>query len=42
MVEMHDNRATQVDVAGKFHQSLSKTRAEHQSVAHREFEQGDT
>ncbi|HEY2133815.1 MAG TPA: hypothetical protein VGH36_12715 [Acetobacteraceae bacterium] len=37
MVEQHYNRATQADVASKFHRSLGKARAERRSVARREF-----
>lgn len=38
MVELHYNRATQADVAGKFHLSLAKTRAACRSMAKREFQ----
>ena len=38
MVELHYNRATQADVAGKFHLSLAKTRAARRSMAKREFQ----
>jgi site-specific recombinase XerD len=37
MVERHYNRATQADVANKFHQNLEKTRATRRSTARQEF-----
>jgi hypothetical protein len=37
MVEQHYNRATQADVAAKFHRSLGKTRAGGRGIAQRAF-----